>query len=389
MRHVRIHPALASPRAALDPDGALAAHREITSWPGYEPTPLRELPALARRLGLLGLHYKDEAGRFGMGSFKALGGAYAVFRVVERRVQGVAGPGAVRLRDLMAGAYREEFRGLTVTTATDGNHGRSVAWGAGLLGCRAVIFVPASVSGPRRLAISRLGARVVVVEGDYDAAVRRCAAEAEANGFVVVSDTTYEGYLDIPRDVMQGYRVMLAEALEQSPPGVPFTHAFVQGGVGALAAAVAEDLAEREEPSRPRVIVVEPDAADCLYRSALAGRPTRASGDLRTVMGGLACGEPSVLAWEILASRGADFVTIPDAAALEAMRSLAVGEGGDPPIVAGESGAAGIAALLEAARHREIFRALGLSSESAVLVFGTEGATDPEIYRRIVGPPEP
>ena len=387
MRHARVHPPLPSPRAALDPEGALVAHREITSWPGYEPTPLRELPALARRLGLLGLHYKDEAGRFGMGSFKALGGAYAVFRVVGRRVRSVADPGAVRRQDLLAGAYREAVSDLTVTTATDGNHGRSVAWGASLFGCRAVIFVPASVSGPRREAISRLGARVVVVEGDYDAAVRRCAAEAAASGFVVVSDTTYEGYLDIPRDVMQGYRVMVSEVLEQAPRGVRFTHVFVQGGVGALAAAVAEHLARREDAARPRVVVVEPDTADCLYRSALAGSPTRASGDLDTVMGGLACGEPSVLAWEILASRGADFVTIPDAAALEAMRALAAGEGGDPPLVAGESGAAGIAALLEAAREPEIFRALGLSPESTVLAFGTEGATDPEIYRRIVAPP--
>ncbi len=382
MRHVRIRPGPPAAAAFLDREGALAARREISSWPEYEPTPLRELPALAGRLGLGRLFYKDEAGRFGMGSFKALGGAYAVLRVLERLGR-LPGTGTVRNRDLAAGPSREACRDVTVTTATDGNHGRSVAWGAFLFGCRAVIFVPASVSAPRRDAITGLGARLVVVEGDYDAAVRRCAAEAAANGYVVVSDTTYEGYLDIPRDVMQGYRVMLAEVEEQSPPGVSFSHVLLQAGIGALAAAAAEHLAEL--PRAPRLVVVEPDAADCLYRSAVAGRPSHASGDLATVMGGLACGEPSILAWQILASRGADFVTIPDEFALEAMRTLAAGEGGDPPLVAGESGAAGVAALIAAASDPAVFRALGLSRDSTVLAFGTEGATDPASYHRIVG----
>ncbi|MBZ5640899.1 MAG: diaminopropionate ammonia-lyase, partial [Acidobacteriia bacterium] len=290
MKHFHNSRARAFSPGVLDREGAESALREIVSWPGYAPTPLLEMPALASALGIGRLFYKDESARFGLGSFKALGGAYGVLRAVAREVRRITGDGEVQGSELMAGARRDLVATLAVATATDGNHGRSVAWGASRLGCRAFVFVPAAVSGARREAIARLGARVEMVAGDYDQAVRRCAAEAAANGWIVVSDTTYEGNLETPRDVMQGYRVMLAEVLAQLPAGARLTHAFVQGGVGALAAAVAEHLGQELGSRRPRLILVEPDAADCLFRSACAGRPSRAGGDLGTVMGGLACG---------------------------------------------------------------------------------------------------
>jgi diaminopropionate ammonia-lyase len=213
--------------------------------------------------------------------------------------------------------------------------------------------------------------------------VRRADADATQNGWHVVSDTSYEGYTDIPRDVMQGYSLMVEEALGQAR--APPTHVFVQGGVGGLAAGVCSYLWEKHAAARPRYVVVEPDKADCLYRSAIAGKPTPAEGALDTIMAGLACGEVSTLAWRIL-DVGADaFVTIGDEAAADCMRLLAQGRFGDPPVVAGESAVAGLAAMLIAAADKDARGRLELRADSRVLVFGTEGATDHEAYRRIVG----
>lgn len=376
------------PRAPiLDRDGFERARSILAAWPGYARTPLRDLRGLAARLRIGRLFYKDEGSRFGIGSFKALGGAYAVFRHLEEVLAGGAPARRPSLHDLLAGRRREAAAAVTVTAATDGNHGRSVAWGASLLGCRAVIYVPESVSRARREAIAGHGASVVVVPGDYDDAVRACARDAALHGRRVVTDTSYEGETVLPLEVMQGYRVMVEEVLDQIPDGVVLTHAFVQGGVGALPAAVAAHLEQELGPSRPRLIVVEPESADCLYRSAETGAPARASGDLRTVMGGLACGEPSRVAWEILSDLADDFLALGDGPALEAVRTLARGQAGDPAIEAGESGAAGIAALLEATRLDGLAGRLGLDAASRVLAFGTEGAVDPEAFERIVGRP--
>ena len=340
--------------------GLDAAKREILGWPGYRPTPLRGFNALARCSGLGMIFYKDEASRFGLGSFKALGGAYAVLRVLRKH----------------GGAASA----VTVTCATDGNHGRSVAWGARTFGCRCVIYVHAAVSDGRCRAIEAYGAEVRRVMGTYDDAVRQAAADAAAQGWFVVSDTSYDGYVDVPRDVMQGYALMVEEALAQLPPGVLPTHVFVQGGVGGLAAAVCAYLWERLEGLRPRFVVVEPAAADCLYLSALAGHPVAAEGNLDTIMAGLACGEVSLLAWEILSAGADGFMTIDDAAAAGLMRRLA-----DDGVVAGESAVAGLAGCLLVAADSEARGRLGLDARSVVLVFGTEGATDPEVYAGIVG----
>lgn len=369
---------------------SLAAHAaamaEISTWPGYAPTPLVSLAGLAQVAGLGALHYKHEAGRFGLGSFKALGGAYAVLRLLKREIRHRTGKTASS-GDLLACAFRDIAADITVTCATDGNHGRSVAWGAQLFGCGCVIYIHATVSEGRRAAIARYGAEVVRVAGNYDDAVREADRAAREHGRFVVSDTSYPGYMDVPKDVMQGYSVMVEEALQQWPEDAPPTHVFVQGGVGGLAAAVCAHLWERLGDARGRFVVVEPEHAACLYASAVAGQPVAVHGDLDTLMAGLACGEVSLLAWEVLAAGAADFCTIPDQAAVAAMRLLADPPCGDPPLVAGESAVAGLACALMARSRPELAKQLGLGPDSRILLFGSEGATDPELYRQLVGRP--
>ncbi|MGE0748574.1 MAG: diaminopropionate ammonia-lyase [Rhodospirillales bacterium] len=358
-----------NPRGAPDapaPPGDGRARAVIGAWPDYAPTPLRRLDGLARAIGCAAVLYKDEGGRFGLGSFKALGGAYGVSRLVERR----------------GGA-----QGLTVATATDGNHGRSVAWGARLFGCRAVIYIPTHCSAHREQALAALGATVVRTDGGYDDAVRRCAADAAANGWQIVSDTSWPGYAEIPAWVTDGYTVMTDEIADALPAGAAPTHAFVQGGVGALAAAVCLGLHRRFAASPPAVVVVEPEGAACLFASVAAGRAAAAPAPVHSVMAGLDCGETSPLAWQVLDRRAAAFMTVPDSATAPCMRLLADAPFGDPPIVAGESAIAGLAGLIAAMADPAVRGALGLGPESRVLLFGTERDTDPDIYAKMVGRP--
>lgn len=343
-------------RAILSLDKAAEAHRAISAWDGYRPTPLVSLHAVASDCGVAEVIYKHEAHRFALKSFKALGGAYAVERLV---------------------ATRGSSEGLTVTCATDGNHGRAVAWGARRLGVKAVIYVHETVSEGRAAAIAAFGAEVRRVPGNYDDAVRASAEAAASNGWTIVSDTSWPGYDLIPRDVMQGYAVL---ALEAEAQGARPTHVFIQGGVGGLAAGVLSWYWEKEGASRPILVVVEPTEADCLLASAKAGRWTSVGGDLDTIMAGLACGEPSELAWALLAPGADAFMAIPDALAAETMRLLA-GQG----LAAGESGVAGLAGFRAAAGDARMRAALGLDAASRILCIGTEGATDPAIYREIVG----
>lgn len=352
----------------------------ISSWPGYAPTPLVSLAAVAAGLDVASVHYKDEGGRFGLGSFKALGGAYAVFRLLTSELQ--RRNGSVDEAALAAGQLKDLAKDITVCCATDGNHGRSVAWGARMFGARAVIFIHATVSEGRADAIRRYGAEVVRTPGNYDDSVREADRTAAANSWFVVSDTSYPGYTDVPRDVMQGYAVMVAEALGalERPP----THVFIQAGVGGLAAAVIAHLWEAYGTDLPAVIVVEPDRAACLYESALAGIPTTVGGDLDTIMAGMACGEPSVIAWPILHGGASAYMAIPDEAAVSTMQLLASGAAG-ATIVGGESGVAGLAGLIVAAAQPDWRQMLGLGPDSRVLLFGSEGDTDPDLYARIVG----
>lgn len=362
----------------------LAALAEIETWPGYSATPLRELPGLAQRLGIARLHYKDESGRFGLGSFKALGGAYAVYRYLAeavRRHHGII-PSAVAL---IAGKHRDVTGRLTVATATDGNHGRSVAWGASLFGAKAIVYIHATVSEGRRDAIAAFGAEVRRVPGNYDDSVHRCAADSAAQGWQVISDTAYGDYVDVPRQVMQGYCVMAEEVVRDLAASEPPTHAFIQAGCGGLAAAVIAHLWDTWGPRRPRLIIVEPEHADCVYRSIEAGHQVQVTGDLDTIMAGLACGEVSTVAWAILKRAASDVLAIPDSAAIFAMQALAEGIEGDTPLVAGESGVGGLAGLIAASADPNLRRQLGLSEASRVLLFGSEGDTDPALYRQIVG----
>ena len=367
------------PGIAVLPEGGYArAKAEIMTWPGYAPTPLVGLDAIAKATGVARLHYKDEASRFGLASFKALGGAYAVMRVLQAELAKRDVAREATSADLIAGTYKEATGKITVCCATDGNHGRSVAWGAQRFGAACVIFVHETVSQGRRDAIAKYGAEIRVVPGNYDDAVREAQKQAEANAWFVVSDTSYPGYTEVPRDVMQGYRLMADEAADQI--GEAPTHVFIQGGVGGVAAAVSVQMRARFGAG-VKLIVAEPDKADCLLASAEAGEPVTVPGDLDTLMAGLACGEPSLLAWQELERGAFAFMSVSDESAVACMKLLARQT---PAIVAGESAVAGLAALLLAMQEPYARAALGLGADSRVLLFGTEGATDPEVYDRLV-----
>ena len=371
---------LGTPGVVVLPEGGFRRAREaITAWPGYASTPLVSLPDAAAAARVAAVYWKDEGSRFGLGSFKALGGAYAVMRVLQAELARRGAANAATAAELAEGRYRDATRAVTVTCATDGNHGRSVAWGAERFGCRCVVFVHEGVSQGRRDAIARTGAEVREVPGTYDDSVRAARRAAETEGWHVVSDTSYAGYTEVPRDVMQGYRLMAEEAAATLPR--PPSHAFVQGGVGGMAAAVSAQMRATHGADAPRLVVVEPDRAACLLASAEAGQPASLDGPLDTVMAGLACGEPSLLAWQELERAAFAFMAIPDSAAVESMRALARRT---PRVVAGESAVAGLAGLLLAAREPYARAALGLEESSQVLLFGTEGATDPEVYARLV-----
>jgi len=364
--------------AVLPESGYARAKAEIMTWPAYAPTPLVALDAIAKAAGVAQLHYKDEAGRFGLASFKALGGAYAVMRVLQAELAKRDVAREASSADLIEGHYKDATAKITVCCATDGNHGRSVAWGAQRFGAACVIFVHETVSQGRRDAIAKYGAEIRVVPGNYDDAVREAQKQAEANSWFVVSDTSYPGYTEVPRDVMQGYRLMADEAADQIAEAP--THVFIQGGVGGVAAAVSVQMRARFGAG-VKLIVAEPDKADCLLASAEAGEPVTVPGDLDTLMAGLACGEPSLLAWQELERGAFAFMSVSDESAVECMKLLARQT---PPIVAGESAVAGLAALLLAMQEPYARAALGLGADSRVLLFGTEGATDPEVYDRLV-----
>ena len=308
-----------TPGTAVLPEGGWRrAQAAITAWSGYLPTPLRDLADVATGARVAQVLYKDEGGRFGLGSFKALGGAFAVMKLLQAELARRRVANSASGADLEAGRFRDTTQAITVTCATDGNHGRSVAWGAERFGARCVIWVHEHVSQGRRDAIAAYGAEIRVVPGNYDDAVRAAQAEAEKQGWFVVSDTSYEGYTEVPRDVMQGYRLMAEEAVRDLPSAP--THVFIQGGVGGVAAAVSVQMRARFPKSVPKLVVVEPDKAACLLASAEAGAPTTIAGDLDTLMAGLACGEPSLLAWQELERGAAAFMAVPDAAAVDSPR---------------------------------------------------------------------
>ena len=366
----------AAARVVAAADFAEAA-AEIAQWEGYAPTPLLALDALADRSNLGKVLYKDEGPRFGLGSFKALGGAYAALRVLQQEISQALGR-PVSPGDIRSGRHADLASRIVLVTATDGNHGRSLAWGCRRFGAPCRIYIHAEVSEARAEAMRALGADMVRIDGNYDDSVALAREEAEANGWFVVSDTSWPGYTETPRDVMAGYGVMVKEvcdALDRPP-----THAFLQAGVGGLAAAVAAGLRQQWGREAPRVVVVEPELAACLFESARAGRMTGIRVEEETVMAGLSCGEPSGIAWEILVEEASDFLTVPESFVGPATRLLARPVGNDPKIEAGESAVAGLAA----AGSEEMRGALGLDAGSRVLLIGSEGVTDPDAYAAIM-----
>ncbi|MEP4928412.1 MAG: diaminopropionate ammonia-lyase [Hyphomicrobiales bacterium] len=357
------------------------ARAEITAWDGYAETPLASLGALASAINVGEILYKDEGSRFGLGSFKALGGAYAAVRVLQRVISERLGQ-EVSLADVRGGKHAAECAAITLVSATDGNHGRSLAWGCKRFGVPCRIYIHAEVSQGRADAMQDLGAHVIRIEGDYDASVALAKQEAEENGWFVVSDTSWPGYSLPPRDVMAGYGVMtqeICEALAQAP-----SHVFLQGGVGGLAAGVAAGLRQFYGDASPRVVIVEPDLAACLFESGKSGNATNVKIDEETLMAGLSCGEPSPLAWEILEEEASDFLTIPERLVAPCVRLLAAPLDGDPTIEAGESAIAGLAALIVARKDSVLSNTLGLDANSRVLLIGSEGVTDRAIFKMIM-----
>ncbi len=362
---------------------AQAFHR---SFPQYAVTPLAELPGMAKRLGLGSLAVKDESYRFGLNAFKVLGGSFAMGRYIAQELG--RDVSQVDYGYLTSGKLKEEFGQATFFTATDGNHGRGVAWAANKLGQKAVVHMPKGSAKSRFDNIAKEGAQVTIEEVNYDDCVRMAAAEAARTEHgVIVQDTAWEGYEDIPAWIMQGYGTMAGEAAEQL--GERPTHVFVQAGVGSLAGAVVGYFVNQYPDNPPKFIVMEAQIADCLYQGAVAGdgKPRIVGGDLQTIMAGLACGEPNTIGWDILRNHVDAFLSCPDWVSAKGLRMLAAPVKGDPAVCSGESGAVGmgvISTLMEDDAYQELREALGLDGSSKVLLFSTEGDTDPDKYREIV-----
>ena len=360
------------------------------SFPQYSVTPLARLDNMAAQLGLGGLFVKDESYRFGLNAFKVLGGSFAMARYIAQQLG--RDVSEMTYEYLTSQKLRDEFGQATFFTATDGNHGRGVAWAANRLGQKAVVHMPKGSTKPRFDNIAAEGAKVTIEKVNYDDCVRMAAAEAaETPRGVVVQDTAWEGYEEIPSWIMQGYGTMASEAAEQLRQlGVNRpSHVFVQAGVGSLAGAVVGYFTNLFPNDPPKFIIMEAQAADCLYRGALAGdgSPRIVDGDLQTIMAGLACGEPNTISWDILRNHATAFVSCPDWVSARGMRMLGVPVKGDPVVISGESGAVGmglIAAIMETDEYKELREAIGLDRFSQVLMFSTEGNTDPMKFRKVL-----
>ncbi len=357
----------------------------------YTPTPLVALPHLAGYLGLGSLFVKDESHRFGLNAFKVLGASYAIGRYLATRLGWDIG--GISHDDLRSREVRGRLGDITFTTATDGNHGRAVAWTARQLKQRAVVYMPRGSDPVRLENIRSLGAEATIIDGNYDEAVRLCERMAGEHGWVIIQDTAWPGYEDIPTWIMQGYATLAVEALEQMrEQGVAApTHVFLQAGVGSFAGGVVGYLASILGRRMPKCIIVEPERANCIYISALIGdgRPHPVRGALDTLMAGLACGEPNTISWELLRDYASAYVSCPDYLAATGMRVLATPLKGDPVIISGESGAVttGLLHLLMEAEEglaRELRLALELGPDSRVLLVSTEGNTSPRAFRDAV-----
>ena len=360
------------------------------SFPQYSETPLAKLDNMAQYLGVGEVYVKDESYRFGLNAFKVLGGSFAMARYIAKETGRDVSelPYSVLTSDKL----REEFGQATFFTATDGNHGRGVAWAANKLRQKAVVHMPIGTTQTRLENIRKEGAQVYITDMNYDDCVRLAAKEAaETPRGVVVQDTAWDGYEEIPSWIMQGYGTMALEASRQLKKygcDRP-THVFVQAGVGSLAGAVVGYFTNLYPDNPPTFVVVEAEAAACLYKGAVAGDGAIriVDGDMQTIMAGLACGEPNTISWDILKNHVKVFIAAPDWVAAKGMRMLSAPIKGDVQVTSGESGAApfgALAAMMTMDEYSDLKNAIGLNSDSKVLLFSTEGDTDPERYKNIV-----
>ena len=360
-----------------------------SGFAGYQPTPLRNLTSLAKKLGISGFYVKDESYRFGLNAFKVLGGSYAMSRYIADRLG--LDLSEMTFDKITSPEIQKKLGKITFVTATDGNHGRGVAWVAARLGQKAVVYMPKGSSEQRLNNIKNEGAEATITDLNYDDAVRLAEAQAKKYGWVVVQDTAWEGYQDIPLWIMQGYATMAMEAYQQllQAQSESPTHVFLQAGVGSFAAAVQAFLVNAYHDAPPKVIIVEPNAADCIFKSFEAddGKAKFVGGEMNTIMAGLACGEPNTIGWEILRNLSDMAISCPDWVSAYGMRVLGNPLGSDERVISGESGAlpAGIASLIMTSdKLLPIREALCIDETSRILVFSTEGDTDPEKYRSIV-----
>ena len=364
---------------------AKKAHDFHAGFAQYSQTPLTSLPGLAKALGVESIQVKDESYRFGLNAFKVLGGSYALGRYIAKTLgENIENLPANRI---LSDEVREKLGQLTFVTATDGNHGRGVAWTANQLGQKSVVYMPKGSAQERLDNIRAEGADASITDMNYDDAVRLADKHAREYGWVMVQDTAWEGYTDIPLWIMQGYTTMgyeMMSQLEERP-----THLFLQAGVGSMAGAMAGFFAGLYGENRPKIIIVEPNRADCLFRTAKANDGTLHSvtGDMNTIMAGLACGEPCSIGWKVLESVADGFLSVPESVAADGMRILASPCRGDSPIVSGESGAAAFGAAANILLDQELTdmkQQLGLDAHSRLLFISTEGDTDRENYRNVV-----
>ena len=342
-----------------------AAQATITGWPGYSPTPLISLQTVAKTCGVRAIYYKDESQRFDLKSFKALGGAYAVAQLVNAEKK----------------AGRDPSK-LIVTTATDGNHGRSVSWGARLAGCRAEIYIHKHVSIAREIAMAHYGAKITRVNGNYEASVAACKADAGAHGWHIISDTSWEGYRDIPLLIMAGYTLIGQEVINQLGDET-LTHCLLPVGVGGLACGIVAPFWQQMNEKLPSMISVESHMSACFLESIAAKTPTLVDINEETLMAGLSCGEVSILAWELLQPSLSHCLAIDDAAVGPLMAQFADGSIAGVPIEAGECATSGLAALLAAKHDPDLWQKLGLDADSVILLIGSEGATDADVYAKL------
>jgi len=370
-------------------DVARESRRFHATIPGYAPTDLVELKEMAGEIGISRLYVKDESTRFGLNAFKALGGSYAVANILAERIGKPLS--TLRFEDLIKGHSDKVPEDMTFITATDGNHGRGLAWFVNKLGYRSVVYMPKGSSKERLFNILAENADAHVTKLNYDGSVHMAERDAAEHGWTLVQDTAWEGYEKIPAWIMRGYMTLADEihqALTETGKGMP-THVFLQAGVGSYAGAVLGYFVSTYGENRPTTIIVEPTKAACHYKSAKIddGNVHFVEGDMPTIMAGLACGEPSIISWKILDAYGDAFITCPDYVAAEGMRLLGSPLPGDPRIVSGESGAVGAGLIREIMRNPDLaeFKSqLRFDSDSRVLIISTEGATDHDHYKAVV-----